>query len=99
MTWNLQMYPLPCLKIILRVPQDVYSGMQYKYMYKKFAGDHPRSHRQKKTNSTRGTFHSDHIKTGEISYCNLALHNVQELSLVREYPSKPSGTISDAREG
>ena len=79
--------------------------MQYKYMYfihirAKKIGWRPLEIAQaNKTNSTGETFNSDHIKTGEISYCNLALHNVKELSLVREYPSKPSGTISDAREG
>ena len=44
-------------------------------------------------------FHSDHIKAGEISNSKFALHNVYELSLVREYPPKPFGTISDARGG
>ena len=31
---------------------------------------------EKKNNSTEQMFHSDHIKTGEISYSKLALHNI-----------------------
>ena len=38
-----------------------------RFVQRKLAGDRPRSDGQKKTNSTGGTFHSDHIKTGEIS--------------------------------
>ena len=47
-----------------------------RFMQRKLDGDHPRSARQKKNDSTEGTFHSDHIRTGEISYSKLALYNV-----------------------
>ena len=37
------------------------------FVQTKLAGDRPRTDRQKKkTNSTGGTFHSDHIKTSDI---------------------------------
>ena len=46
------------------------------FVQRKLAGYHPKSGRQTKNKSTRGIFHSDHIKTGEISCSKLALHNV-----------------------
>ena len=47
-----------------------------RFVRRKLAGDRPRSGRQTNGNSTGGAFHSDHIKTGEISYSKLTLHNV-----------------------
>ena len=45
--------------------------------------DRPRSGWQKQINSKGGRFHSDHIKTDDISYSKPALYNIEELSLVR----------------
>ena len=46
---------------------DIYKTIAYRinnrFVQRKLAGDRPRSGRQKKTNFTRGTFHSYHIKT------------------------------------
>ena len=72
-------------------------GIINRFVQTKLVGDRPRSGRQIKTNSTGGTFHSDHIKTGDISYNKPALYNIEELSLVRECPPKLSRTVSDAR--
>ena len=68
-----------------------------RFVQTKLAGDRPRSGRRIKTNSAGGTFHSDHINTGDISCRNPALYNMKELSLVRKCPPKLSKTVSDAR--
>ena len=47
-----------------------------RFVQTKLARDRPRSDRQQKTNYTRGTFHLDHIKTGDISYSKPALYNI-----------------------
>ena len=44
-----------------------------RFVQTKFVGDRPRSGRQ---NSIGGTFHIDHIKTGDISYSKPALYNI-----------------------
>ena len=63
----------------------------------RLAEDRPRSGRHYSIGG--GTFHLYHIKTGKMSYSKPALLNVQELSLVREYLKKLSGTVSDALVG
>ena len=58
---------------------DIHKTIAYRinsrFVQRKLAGDRLRQGRQKKTNSTGGTFHSYHIKTGEISNSKLALQN------------------------
>ena len=47
-----------------------------RFVQTKLAGDRSRSGRQKTANSTGGTFHSDRIKTDDISYSKPALYNI-----------------------
>ena len=59
---------------------DIHKTISYRiinrFVQTKMAGDRPRSDRQKKTYSTGGTFHSDHIKDVDISYSKPALYYI-----------------------
>ena len=59
---------------------DIHKTIPYRitnrFVQTKLAGDHPRSGKQLKTNSTGGTFHSDHIKADDISYSKPALYKI-----------------------
>ena len=59
---------------------DIHKTIPYRilnrFVQTKLAGDRSRSGRQKKTNSTGGTFHSDHIMMGDISEGIPALYNI-----------------------
>ena len=60
---------------------DIHKTIAYwiinRFVQTKLAGNRPRLDRQtKKTNSTGGTFYSDHIKTDAISYSKPALYNI-----------------------
>ena len=53
---------------------DIHKTIAYRiinrFVLTKLAGDRPNSGRQKKTNSTGGKFHSEHIKTGDFLTAN-----------------------------
>ena len=59
---------------------DIHKTIDYRiinrFVKTKLAGYRTRSGRQIKTNSTGEKFHSNHIKTGDISYSKPALYNI-----------------------
>ena len=72
----------------------------HRFVQRKLTGDHPRSDWQKKKLTLlEERFIQITSRRERFSYSKHALHNVLELSLVREYPPKPPGTISYARGG